>query len=108
MKKLLLVLFLFTLTSNALAKVEIWDCGDYGWYKIDTSIPMVYERKDYKWEQLYITLKVEYKKDDDTIWVHDYDVEQKIEDMQRHAIWDLVTRRYVMYYKLDFLCYLVF
>jgi len=25
MRKLLLVLFLFTLTSNALAKVEIWD-----------------------------------------------------------------------------------
>ena len=98
MRKLLLLLFLFSLSSNALAKVEIWKCDNDMWYKIDTSIPMVFERKDFKWEQLYTTLKVEYKKDDGTIWVHDYDEDaQKTEGMQRQAVWDLETRRYVMY-----------
>ena len=53
MRKLLLVLFLFTLSSNALAKVEIWECdGDYSnwdYYKIDTDIPTVYIRKNSRW-----------------------------------------------------------
>jgi len=44
MRKLLLVLFLYTLASNALAKVEIWECdGDY------TDIPTVYIRKNSRW-----------------------------------------------------------
>jgi hypothetical protein len=48
MRKLLLVLFLFALTSNALAEVEIWECdGDY--YKIDTDIPTVYIRQNSRW-----------------------------------------------------------
>jgi len=48
MRKLLLLLFLFTLTSNALAKVEIWECdGDY--FKIDTDIPTVYFRDKSRW-----------------------------------------------------------
>ena len=53
MRKLLLVLFLFTLSSNAFAKVEIWECdGDYSnwdYYKIDTDIPTVYIRKNSRW-----------------------------------------------------------
>ena len=52
MRKLLLVLFLFVLSSNAFAKVEIWECdGDY--YKIDTDIPTVYVRHNSKW--IYIS-----------------------------------------------------
>jgi hypothetical protein len=47
MRKLLL-LFLFTLSSNALAEVEIWECdGDY--FKIDTDIPTVYFRDNSRW-----------------------------------------------------------
>jgi hypothetical protein len=48
MRKLFLLLFLFALTSNALAKVEIWECdGDY--FKIDTDIPTVYKRINSRW-----------------------------------------------------------
>jgi hypothetical protein len=59
MRKLFLLLFLFTLSSNALAKVEIWECDLYGdetyssLYKIDTSIPLVYHREDGKWIENY-------------------------------------------------------
>ena len=49
MRKLLLVLFLLSLTSNALAKVEMWECNVFGdgdtVFKIDTSTPKVYIRK---------------------------------------------------------------
>jgi hypothetical protein len=53
MRKLLFVLFLCSLASNALAKVEMWECdGDYStwdYYKIDTDIPTVYIRKNSRW-----------------------------------------------------------
>ena len=53
MRKLLLLLFLFTLSSNALAKVEIWECdgahSKWDYYKIDTDIPTVYIRYNSKW-----------------------------------------------------------
>ena len=53
MRKLLLLLFLFTLTSNALAKVEMWECDNVikRYYKIDTrnDTPKIYVRSDHKW-----------------------------------------------------------
>jgi hypothetical protein len=52
MRKLLLLLFLFSLSSNALAKVEIWECDDNSIFKIDTSIPTVYYRFNSLWFNL--------------------------------------------------------
>ena len=53
MRKLLLVLFLCSLASNALAEVEIWECdgahSKWDYYKIDTDIPTVYIRYNSKW-----------------------------------------------------------
>ena len=74
MRKLLLLLFLFTLTSNALAKVEIWECDVFGdgdtVFKIDTSTPKVYIRKMGKWTPFYpkLTTSVyKYSKEHDSI-----------------------------------------
>ena len=59
MRKLLLVLFLFALTSNALAKVEMWKCdiytdgSYYNYMKLDTDIPQVWIKKDGLWEEYY-------------------------------------------------------
>jgi len=57
MRKLLIVLFLYTLFSNALAKEEIWECDVFGdgdtVFKIDTGIPMIYVRKMQKWTPFY-------------------------------------------------------
>ena len=58
MRKLLLVLFLFTLTSNALAKVEIWKCAgllQYEWelsyFKLDLNDPVsAYRREGGIWK----------------------------------------------------------
>jgi hypothetical protein len=77
MRKLLLLLFLFTLTSNALAKVEIWECdlfdrGDFdSIHKIDTSLPMVYVRRDGIWNAYYQKTPsyiIEYSEEEDSIW----------------------------------------
>ncbi len=51
MRKLLLLLFLFSLSSNAFAKVEIWECDGKYW-KIDSGIPKVYVRYNGKWLDL--------------------------------------------------------
>ena len=89
MRKLLLLLFLFTLTSNALAKVEMWECDNVikRYYKIDTrnDTPKIYVRSDHKWLEESTLTKVEYKKDDDAIWV--YDQFDKI-----FWLYDLVTK----------------
>ena len=75
MRKLLLVLFLFALTSNALAKVEIWECDILGppkeVYKIDTSIPMVYVRYQGEWAELFKTVVFEYSEEDQSILMKD-------------------------------------
>ena len=74
MRKLLLVLFLFTFSSNALAKVEIWECDVFGdgdtVFKIDTSIPKVYIRHVIKWTPFYpepTTSIYKYSKEHDSI-----------------------------------------
>jgi hypothetical protein len=93
MRKLLLVLFLFALSSNALAKEEIWKC-DYAYfkyYKIDTTrndIPKIYGRIDHRWIEEYPLTKLEYKKVDDAIWV--YDEFDKIE-----WLFDLVSKEII-------------
>ncbi len=72
MKKLLLLLFLFTLSSNALAKVEIWKCDILGTieiYKIDTSIPMVSMRYQGEWGYLYDTVVYEYSEEHQSIFM---------------------------------------
>ncbi|MDB9762660.1 hypothetical protein OAC06_07590 [Alphaproteobacteria bacterium] len=75
MRKLLLVLFLLSLTSNALAKVENWKCDVFGVgdtiLKIDTSIPMIYLRKMGKWTPFYpepTTSVYKYSKEHDSIY----------------------------------------
>ena len=74
MKKLLLVLFLLSLTSNALAKVEMWECNVFGdgdtVFKIDTSTPKIYIRKVGKWTPFYpepTTSVYKYSKEHDSI-----------------------------------------
>ena len=52
MRKLLLLLFLFSLSTNALAKVEIWECatGNFEYaIKLNTDIPKVYNRINGAW-----------------------------------------------------------
>ena len=92
MRKLLLLLFLFTLTSNDLAKVEKWEC-DFAiknYYKIDTrnDTPKIYGRLDHRWIEKYPMYKVEYIKDDDAIWV--FDTFDKI-----YWLFDLVTKEII-------------
>ena len=87
MRKLLLVLFLFTLTSNALAKVKLWKCDlydngrHYFHIKIDTDIPQVWIRKNGIWEEYYyegtykgpepLKVKKEYNIFDDSVLLKD-------------------------------------
>ena len=74
MRKLLLVLFLLSLSSNALAKVEMWECDVFGdgdtVFKIDTSTPKIYIRKVGKWAPFYpepTTSVYKYSKEHDSI-----------------------------------------
>lgn len=87
MRKLLLVLFLFTLSSNAVAEEEIWKCNapdldsigssyDYTEYiKIDTSKkPYAQLRKNAKWTGFFkpeaINPSIEYSKDENAIYIY--------------------------------------
>ena len=60
MKKIILAIFLLSISSNALAKVEIWHCDMYigpeeeyykgtTTFKIDTGIPKIFWRKNSQW-----------------------------------------------------------
>ena len=69
MRKLLLVLFLCSLASNALAKVEIWECDNAEYIKIDTGIPTVYIRVNGKWLDTSIASDMQELGEDQ---VHDY------------------------------------
>ena len=109
MKKLLLVLFLCSLTSNALAKVEMWECdGDYSrwdYYKIDTDIPTVYIRVNGKWldtskssdmqelgeDQVHDYLIFKYASKHDSIFVYKPDSEEYIGvvDLFRKEVFDV-------------------
>ena len=89
MRKLLLLLFLLTLTSNALAKVEIWKCdiytdgSYYNYMKLDTDIPQVWIRKGNTWEEFYyvgylsgqepIKVNKEFNKESNSILLKDND-----------------------------------
>ena len=102
MKLIALAIFLLSISSNAFAKVEIWECDNSTWYKIDTrnDIPRIYERKDYKWQKLYELNYVEYKKDEGTIWIYlnadSIIVDEVVKTMEVLAVYDLVTRSKVM------------
>jgi len=91
MRKLLLLLFLFALSSNALAKVEIWKCdvfGDNEIYKIDTSIPMVYIRYQGEWAELFNTVVFEYSEEDQSILVKNSngDIAQVFDLLLKHNL----------------------
>tara|TARA_R110000803_G_scaffold56064_1_gene113207 strand:+ start:148 stop:507 length:360 start_codon:yes stop_codon:yes gene_type:complete len=89
MRKLLLLLFLCSLTSNALAKVEMWECdlydngSHYDFIKIDTDIPQVWIRKEGLWKEYYydgyvsgqkrIEINTEYNKESNSVLLKDDD-----------------------------------
>jgi hypothetical protein len=110
MRKLLLVLFLFALSSNALAKVEIWECdnnnsGNFGAvYKIDTDIPLLYYRANGMWIDLYATTKgssLKYNKEHDSILVYDLNGEVI-------ATFDLILKKFIFFpydaYAINYSC----
>lgn len=102
MKLIALAIFLLSISSNALAIVETWECdGDY--YKIDTDIPTVYIRKNSRWIDIsnpselidafgddpeagfdYMTFKYSYK-DESVYWIMPYTKEYI-------GVMDLVTK----------------
>jgi hypothetical protein len=101
MRKLLLVLFLFALTSNAFAKVEIWECDDLEYLKIDTSIPTLYLRVNGRWldmskssdmqelgeDQVHNYLVFKYASKHDSIFVYKPDSEEYM------GVVDLFTKK---------------
>ena len=96
MKKLLLVLFLFTLTSNALAKVEMWRCNYFEdintLLKIDTSIPKVFTRYRGEWIPFNSPQTVfKYSKENNSISGY-VDLHQEGELGFKLYTWDLITK----------------
>tara|TARA_R110000803_G_scaffold56064_1_gene113208 strand:+ start:504 stop:869 length:366 start_codon:yes stop_codon:yes gene_type:complete len=105
MRKLLLVLFLCALTSNALAKVEMWECDDLEYLKIDTSIPTLYLRLNGRWldmskssdmqelgeDQVHDYLIFKYASKHDSIFVYKPDSEEYIGvvDLFRKEVFDV-------------------
>ena len=101
MRKLLLVLFLFTLSSNALAKVEIWECDNPEYLKIDTSIPTLYLRFNGRWldmtkssdmqeldeDPVHKYLVFKYASKHDSIFIYEPDSEEYI------GVVDLFTKK---------------
>jgi len=100
MRKILLILFLYSLVSGtAFAKVEIWECdGEY--WKIHTDIPAVYVRFNGKWLDLskasdmqefdetpkYDYFIFKYSSKHDSIFIFQPDSEEYI------AVFDLFTK----------------
>ena len=95
MRKLLLVLFLCALTSNALAKVEMWECDSYGdggkVFKIDTSIPIVYSRHMGEWINTYQNTSLEFKYSEEHNSISGYNSEGT-----RVDIWDLILKEFIV------------
>ena len=99
MRKLLLVLFLLSISSNALAEEDIWKCNDPDWdsigpsydsteyIKIDTSKkPYVQLRKNAKWTGFFkpeaINPSIEYSKEENAIYIYrDNEQNKKIMSM---------------------------
>ena len=100
MKKLLLVLFLCSLTSNALAKVEIWKCprnnANSRYYKIDTSIPYIHFRgrgEWHSWSDEYF--EFEYIEDDSIHMINN--LKKANGNFGRVYTYDLVTKQLHFY-----------
>jgi len=103
MRKLLIVLFLYSLVSGtAFAKVEIWDCksvqvgeiSDLSFlpnviYKIDTKVPTVYKRDEGKWRLNIVTGTFTYDKENNTV-IWNYKNKYK-------GIYDLIANTYELY-----------
>ena len=92
MRKFLLVLFLCALTSNALAKVEMWECDSYGdggkVFKIDTSIPIVYSRHMGEWIN-QTSLELKYSEEHNSISSYN-------SKGTRVDIWDLILKEFIV------------
>lgn len=96
MRKILLILFVYSLVSStAFAKVEIWECdlfdrGDFDLiHKIDTSIPMIYVRRGGIWNAYYQDTPsyiIEYSEEEDSIWWRN-------EDGKKFEVFDLVLKQ---------------
>ena len=89
MRKLLLAIFLLSISSNAFAKVEIWECENGSWNKIDTSIPMVYYRHNGQWKQKY------YKENGEEL---KYDEENNT-IVGKGFFYDLITKQLIIPWK---------
>jgi len=83
MRKLLLLLFLCSLTSNALAKVEIWKCGPDNskkiYMKLHTEPAKAYFRSSGQWRDIATSLDgttkdedliVRYSEEQDALYVY--------------------------------------
>ena len=96
MRKLLLVLFLCSLASNALAKVEAWKCTPnkeyYSpvLYKINLEVPVVYVRAEGKWENMEESLDItpKYSKEDHTLFFY-------LEDGHKSQAIDFITKEFL-------------
>jgi hypothetical protein len=77
MRKLLLVLFLCSLTTNALAKefimkcVDVNDINDIKVFKINTEIPIIQRREGGKWINPPEEFSFKYSKVDNSIFIYD-------------------------------------
>ena len=93
MRKLLLVLFLFSLTSNALAKVEGWKCTyDEGkhppsLYKINLEVPVVHVRMEGEWVDMeeFLDITPKYSKEHHTLFFY-------LEDGHKSQAIDFITK----------------
>jgi hypothetical protein len=104
MRKLLLLLFLFTLNSNALAKVEIWECVTYicqdetidckrsnSVHKINTDIPEIFARSNAEWLSLKPHGDIIYDRDNDKIDIYHHKY-GKIEAEEGIELWPYLSR----------------
>ena len=104
MRKLLIVLFLLSLASNALAKVEIWLCNSmYGIdvYKLDFTEPVnISQRVNKNWKKIWIPgQKSEVK---NIIYDPNYKnirIIYGIEQDKKEILFDLVARDLIIKFK---------
>jgi len=126
MKLIALAIFLLSISTNALAKVEIWECVllneeeefdannlPYRVFKIDTKNLSVHYRRRGEWKVWYevdepAIKNITYDKNNDSLivyWklfetklIHSNGEEEEI-DFEWTSIFDLVAKRYIKYEK---------
>jgi len=124
MKKILLALFLLSISSNALAKVEIWKCEHsnnslfsflstepFLYYKLDTKKLTVHYRAKGKWKLLWHSNEegiknITYDKKNDSLFVYwdllkskvihkDGEVEESEYDWK--VVYDFIEKKHLQY-----------